>query len=106
VCFLANGFVHYVSSDYAKSYVCFMPYPFSDGRRTKSFSQNLTYATTSAAVVKVDTSVGPRSSPDASTGRFSVRLESKTQYSEGLFVFDVKHTPYGCATWPALWLTE
>lgn len=54
----------------------------------------------------MDTSVGPSSSPDASTGRFSVRLESKTQYSQGLFIFDVRHTPVGCGTWPALWLSD
>ncbi|KAK3939545.1 putative glycosidase [Diplogelasinospora grovesii] len=83
----AGGFVHYVDSSYAATY-------------------NLTYATSDTAVVKVDTTVGPSSTPDASTGRFSVRLESKTQYSQGLFVFDVKHTPYGCGTWPALWLTD
>lgn len=35
-----------------------------------------------------------------------MRLESKTQYNSGLFIFDVKHTPYGCGTWPALWLTD
>jgi len=57
-------------------------------------------------MVKVDNSVGPSSSPDASTGRFSVRLESKKQYNQGLFLFDVKHSPYGCATWPALWLVD
>ncbi|KAH8900856.1 glycoside hydrolase family 16 protein [Thozetella sp. PMI_491] len=83
----ASGFVHYVSEDYAKTY-------------------NLTYATSTSAVVKVDTTVGNKSTPDASTGRFSVRLESKEQYGQGLYLFDVKHTPYGCATWPALWLTD
>ncbi|KAG6356655.1 hypothetical protein INS49_014529 [Diaporthe citri] len=71
---------------------------------------NLTYASTSSAVLRVDTSVGPSSSPDASTGRFSVRATSKKQYnagsSAGLFLFDVKHTPYGCGTWPALWLAD
>jgi hypothetical protein len=35
-----------------------------------------------------------------------VRLESKRQYNRGLFVFDVKHAPTGCATWPALWLVD
>jgi hypothetical protein len=69
-------------------------------------SQNLTYASSSSAVLKVDTTVGPSSNPNASTGRFSVRVESKRQYESGLFVFDVKHTPYGCGTWPALWLAE
>ncbi|KAK3902836.1 glycoside hydrolase [Staphylotrichum tortipilum] len=81
------GFVHYVDPDYAATY-------------------NLTYASPSTAIVRVDTSVGPDSDPNASTGRFSVRLESKAQYGPGLFLFDVKHTPYGCGTWPALWLTD
>ena len=67
---------------------------------------NLTYASQSSALLKVDTSVGPGSTPDASTGRFSVRVESKRQYNSGLFVFDVKHTPYGCGTWPALWMSD
>ncbi|KAH8772640.1 glycoside hydrolase family 16 protein [Diaporthe sp. PMI_573] len=83
-----NGFVHYVPREQAESL-------------------NLTYASTSSAVLRVDTSVGPSSSPDASTGRFSVRATSKRQYSSsGLFLFDVKHTPYGCGTWPALWLAD
>ncbi|OLN84961.1 putative glycosidase C21B10.07 [Colletotrichum chlorophyti] len=67
---------------------------------------NLTYATSDTAVLRVDTAVGPTSTPDASTGRFSVRVESKTQYDKGLFIFDVKHTPYGCASWPALWFSD
>ncbi|KAK2019426.1 endo-beta-glucanase [Colletotrichum eremochloae] len=69
-------------------------------------SRNLTYATSDTAVLRVDDTIGPTSTPDASTGRFSVRVESKTQYNKGLFVFDVKHTPYGCASWPALWFTD
>lgn len=56
--------------------------------------------------MKVDTSVTADSTPNASTGRFSVRITSKTQYADGLFIFDVKHTPIGCATWPALWLSD
>ena len=57
-------------------------------------------------MLKVDTSVGPESEPNASTGRFSVRLESKAQYESGLFIFDIRHTPHGCGTWPALWLSD
>ncbi|KAK4104900.1 glycoside hydrolase family 16 protein [Parathielavia hyrcaniae] len=83
----AGGFVHYVDPAYARTY-------------------NLTFATQNTAIVKVDTTVGPGSEPDASTGRFSVRLESRAQYGPGLFLFDVKHTPHGCGTWPALWLTD
>ncbi|KAH8652512.1 concanavalin A-like lectin/glucanase domain-containing protein [Xylariales sp. PMI_506] len=83
----SSGFVHYVPQEEAESL-------------------NLTYASSSSAVLRVDTSVGNTSNPDASTGRFSVRVTSKTQYDSGLFIFDVKHTPYGCGTWPALWLTD
>lgn len=68
--------------------------------------QNLTYASAESAVVKVDTSVGPQTDVNASTGRFSVRLESQKTYNRGLFIFDVKHTPYACGAWPAIWLTD
>ncbi|KAF4466318.1 endo-13(4)-beta-glucanase [Fusarium albosuccineum] len=82
-----NGFVHYVPKEQAESL-------------------NLTYASSNTALLRVDTSVGPNDEPNASTGRFSVRVESKQTYDNGLFIFDVKHTPYGCGTWPALWLTD
>lgn len=81
------GFVHYVPSAQAESL-------------------NLTFASSSSAVLKVDSSVTADSVPNASTGRFSVRISSKAQYSTGLFIFDVLHTPLGCATWPALWLSD
>ncbi|KAJ6790260.1 hypothetical protein PWT90_06576 [Aphanocladium album] len=83
----AHGHVHYVNPGDAKAH-------------------NLTYASQDSAILRVDTTVGPGSTPDASTGRFSVRIESKKTYNKGLFIFDVKHSPYGCATWPALWLTD
>lgn len=70
-------------------------------------SYNLTYTTPQTAILKVDTTVGPGSNPDASTGRFSVRIESTKTYDVGhLFLFSVLHTPYGCGTWPALWLSD
>jgi hypothetical protein len=76
--------------------------------RETAAQYNLTYASASnTSVLKVDTTVGPSSTPDASTGRFSVRIESTNQYSVGsLFVFSILHTPYGCGTWPALWLSD
>lgn len=84
----SDGFVHYVDSTVAAQY-------------------NLTYASSSSAIMRVDTSVTADSNPNASTGRFSVRITSKKQYSVGnLFVFDVVHTPIGCGTWPALWLSD
>ena len=69
------GFVHYVDQE-------------------GSEQMNLTFASSTSAVMRVDTSVA-----DASTGRFSVRITSKNTYNDGLFVFDVLHTPYGCGTW-------
>ncbi|RMZ80280.1 hypothetical protein DV738_g2842, partial [Chaetothyriales sp. CBS 135597] len=78
----AEGFVHYANPDDAASY-------------------NLTYASASSAVIRVD-----NRETDASTGRLSARVESKSTYASGLFVFDIRHAPFGCALWPALWLTD
>ncbi|KAE8154191.1 concanavalin A-like lectin/glucanase domain-containing protein [Aspergillus avenaceus] len=69
--------------------------------QTTAASLNLTYATDESVVLKVD-----MSNQNASNGRQSVRLESKTTYDNGLFIFDVLRAPYGCGTWPALWLTD
>ena len=78
------GFVHYVPAETATS-----------------SQYNLTYASSSSAVMRVDTT-----DTDASTGRYSVRITSKKQYDSGLFIFDVLNSPYGCSTWPALWLSD
>lgn len=82
-----QGFVHYVP-------------------QAQAAQLNLTYASSSSATLRVDTSVGPEDVPNASTGRFSVRVTSKKTYNKGLFLFDIRHSPYGCGTWPALWLTD
>jgi hypothetical protein len=37
------------------------------------------------------------------TGRPSVRVESKATFTEGLFVLDLLHIPWGCGAWPAFW---
>lgn len=78
----SSGFVHYVPQATAQQY-------------------NLTYASSDAAVLRVDTTT-----KNASTGRFSVRITSKKQYESGLFIFDILNSPYGCSTWPALWLSD
>ena len=79
-----SGFVHYVP------------------RTTATSEQyNLTYASSDSATLRVDTT-----DTDASTGRYSVRITTKKQYNSGLFVFDIINTPYGCSTWPALWLAD
>lgn len=77
-----DGFVVYVNRDAARDL-------------------NLTYASDTSAVLRVDSFT-----PRAIGGRNSVRIESKATYDTGLFLFDIIHTPYGCGTWPALWLTD
>lgn len=81
-----NGFLHYVLQDAATQ-------P----------AHNLTYASENSAILRVDTTSDEY---DTDTGRWSVRISSKKQYNSGLFVFDVLHAPYGCATWPALWICD
>jgi len=39
----------------------------------------------------------------SSPGRMSIRISTKKTYTEGLFVVDLTHMPYGCGTWPAFW---
>lgn len=37
-------------------------------------------------------------------GRNSIRLESKTRYTLGLFILDLQHIPGSiCGSWPAFW---
>jgi len=65
-----------------------------------SRSQNLTYASSNSFVLRTDSTTvlnswGP--------GRNSVRIRSKKTYTTHVSVFDVRHMPQGCATWPAIW---
>ncbi|KAG8722106.1 hypothetical protein FRC09_006809 [Ceratobasidium sp. 395] len=39
-------------------------------------------------------------------GRESIRLQSKKQWTNGLFVLNLNHMPVGCGTWPAYWMTQ
>jgi hypothetical protein len=61
----------------------------------------LTYATSESAFLQVDTKY-----PNTVGGRNSVRIQSNNTYNDGLFIFDILHTPFGCGTWPALWLSD
>lgn len=38
-------------------------------------------------------------------GRSAVRIVSKDEYADGVYVLDVDHMPVGCGTWPAWWTT-
>ncbi|KAK3113280.1 hypothetical protein LTR53_009564, partial [Teratosphaeriaceae sp. CCFEE 6253] len=53
------------------------------------------------AVISVDTT---NQWPNGGPGRPSVRLISDNTYTNGLFILDLLHMPWGCGTWPAYWL--
>ncbi|KAL2827234.1 concanavalin A-like lectin/glucanase domain-containing protein [Aspergillus cavernicola] len=78
-----GGFVQYVNQPTAQAF-------------------NLTTTTPhNTTILQVDTTTH-----NPTHGRSSVRIESKRTYDAGLFIFDILHTPHGCGTWPALWLTD
>jgi hypothetical protein len=87
-----HGFVHYVDNEGSVA---------QNLTHISSTTQNNSLGTGGTAIVRVDTS-----DKNATVGRRSVRISSKAIYSSGLFIFDVLHSPYGCATWPALWLAD
>ncbi|KAJ5146504.1 Endo-1-3(4)-beta-glucanase [Penicillium bovifimosum] len=89
-----DQFTYFTDDDPTKGFVIYV-------NESTARSLNLTYASGTSAVLRVDAVT-----PNATAGRNSVRIESKKTYDTGLFVFDIIHTPFGCATWPALWLTD
>ncbi|KAF2680777.1 glycoside hydrolase family 16 protein [Lentithecium fluviatile CBS 122367] len=88
----SHGFVHYVDSEGSVT---------QNLTSTSNTTRADSLASKGTAILRVDTS-----DENATTGRKSVRISSKKTYSSGLFIFDVLHSPYGCATWPALWLSD
>jgi len=42
--------------------------------------------------------------PNTNVSRMTVEINSLDQYSQGLFILDVQHSPSGCGVWPAFWL--
>ncbi|KAF5341821.1 hypothetical protein D9611_001175 [Ephemerocybe angulata] len=67
-----------------------------------SRSQNLTYASGDSFILRADfkTYLG-----NGGPGRQSVRILTKRTYTTHVAVFDVRHMPQGCGTWPAIWET-
>lgn len=66
--------------------------------QSAAMSQNLSYVNSADHFVMAVSTV-----PTALSGRNSVRIQSKTSYSDGVYVLNVTHVPTGCATWPAFW---
>jgi len=44
--------------------------------------------------------------PAGARGRDSNRITSHKQYTDSVVVLDIKHVPFGCATWPAFWTVD
>ncbi|GAA5930448.1 hypothetical protein JCM3775_004395 [Rhodotorula graminis] len=69
------------------------------------------YATTKTAssndLVEVkDGKVHLRVHPKAEDGKLqSIKLSSKQQYGEGLYIWDIERMPQVCGAWPAIWST-
>lgn len=67
-----------------------------------AIANNLTFTSSNSFVLRADhTNVVPSSG----VGRESVRLISNAQYTTHAAVFDIRHMPQGCGTWPAVWET-
>ncbi|KAF9445875.1 glycoside hydrolase family 16 protein [Macrolepiota fuliginosa MF-IS2] len=68
-----------------------------------AMAQNLTFAGHTSSIIRADfkTVLDPNG-----PGRNSVRIRSKKTYTTHVAVFDVRHMPQGCGTWPAIWETK
>ncbi|KAF5335745.1 hypothetical protein D9611_009644 [Ephemerocybe angulata] len=71
---------------------------YVDGETAKR--NNLTFGSGETFILRPDTvSILKPDGP----GRDSVRLISKKNYTNHVAVFDIRHMPQGCGTWPAVW---
>ncbi|KAI9207508.1 concanavalin A-like lectin/glucanase domain-containing protein [Polychytrium aggregatum] len=87
---------------------------FQNTGRTSGFANYVDRATAEAShLINSSASNGTLLTVDStnvfspnSTGRPSIRLESKNLYGWGLYIFDVAHVPSGCGVWPAMWFKK
>ncbi|KAI0755389.1 concanavalin A-like lectin/glucanase domain-containing protein [Daedaleopsis nitida] len=76
-----NGRVNYVDEDTA-------------------LAKNLTFYSGDHFVIRADHTTKLSAS---GSGRDSVRLQSNKRYKTHVTVWNVRHMPVGCGTWPAIW---
>ncbi|XTI89544.1 glycoside hydrolase family 16 protein [Cenococcum geophilum] len=70
----------------------------TDPTNATAASQGLISSTASSVYIGVDHSNA------ASSGRSSIRIQSKNLYTHGLFILDFAHMPGSiCGTWPSFW---
>ncbi|KAF8655008.1 hypothetical protein AX16_003312 [Volvariella volvacea WC 439] len=71
--------------------------------RATAIARNLTFATSDTFILRADnTSILTPGGP----GRSSVRLRSNKAFRTHVAVFNMRHMPQGCGTWPAVWETK
>ncbi|KAF8970935.1 glycoside hydrolase family 16 protein [Flammula alnicola] len=71
--------------------------------QSTSQSQNLTFASSDTFILRTDftTVLNPNGA-----GRNSVRIKSTKTYTSHVAIFNLRHMPQGCGTWPAIWETK
>ncbi|KAK7462817.1 hypothetical protein VKT23_007396 [Stygiomarasmius scandens] len=68
--------------------------------QTSALNQNLTFASGDHFILRSDFT--NKLDPNGA-GRDSVRIQSNHQYTTAVMVFNIRHMPQGCGTWPAVW---
>ncbi|TBU64642.1 2 beta-glucanase [Dichomitus squalens] len=89
-----SGFVHEAIADPTHGRVNYVD-------QATAQSQNLTFASADTFIMRADdfTTLDPNG-----PGRNSVRIKSNNAYGPNhVSVFDIRHMPQGCSTWPAAW---
>ncbi|KAJ8693745.1 hypothetical protein PTI98_008714 [Pleurotus ostreatus] len=66
-------------------------------------SKNLTFASGDTFILRADSTTRLSAS---GPGRDSVRIRSNKVYTTHVAVFNMRHMPQGCGTWPAVWETN
>ncbi|OCH86885.1 endo-1,3(4)-beta-glucanase [Obba rivulosa] len=94
-----------VGADFLKNFIWETTRNSPGGRvayttQSAALAANLVYAHGDTFMMRVDDTTTLAASD---TGRKSVRIKSAEQYNTHVAVFDIRHMPEGCGTWPAIW---
>ncbi|KAJ3531983.1 hypothetical protein NM688_g7492 [Phlebia brevispora] len=95
----------YVGTDFLSAFVHEAIDDPSHGRvnyvnESTALAENLTYANGDTLIMRAD--YWTVLDPDG-PGRDSVRIRSLKTYTQHAIIFDIRHMPQGCGTWPAAW---
>ncbi|TBU64696.1 laminarinase [Dichomitus squalens] len=88
-----SGFTHEAIADPTHGRVNYVD-------QATALAQNLTYASGDTLILRADHTTVLSAS---GAGRNSVRLQSNKVYSNHVTVWNIRHMPQGCGTWPAVW---